>query len=55
MDCFPCAVAKRNLELLLAERGVPAEEIVERVSATQCMMCAEADRQAARHREASGS
>ncbi|MGI8801701.1 MAG: hypothetical protein ACR2KV_05935 [Solirubrobacteraceae bacterium] len=45
MHCFPCAVAKRDVELRLADLGVPAAEIVARASATLCLMCAEAERQ----------
>jgi hypothetical protein len=45
MDCFPCSVIKRRVELELAEREVPPAEIVARVAATRCAMCSEAERQ----------
>jgi hypothetical protein len=47
MDCFPCSVAKRRVELELAASGMSLEDIVKGVSATRCAMCAEADRQEA--------
>ena len=40
MVCFPCSVAKRDVELRLAEEGAPVEEIVAKASATLCAMCA---------------
>jgi hypothetical protein len=48
MDCFPCSVAKRRVELELADQGVATAEIVARVAATRCVMCAEAERQQAK-------
>lgn len=48
MDCFPCSVAKRRVELELANRGVASEEIAKRVAATRCAMCTEAERQEAK-------
>lgn len=51
MDCFPCSVAKRRVELELVALGMPLEEIVKRVAATRCAMCAEAERQEAKRRE----
>lgn len=46
--CFPCSVAKRDMELRLAEMGVDAATIVARVAATQCLMCSMADHQQAK-------
>jgi hypothetical protein len=48
MTCFPCSVAKRDVELRLTDAGVPVEQIVAQVAATQCLMCAMADQQQAR-------
>jgi hypothetical protein len=45
MDCFPCSVIKRRVELELADLHVPPAEITARVAATQCAMCSEAERQ----------
>ncbi|MEA2265796.1 MAG: hypothetical protein QOE27_1379 [Solirubrobacteraceae bacterium] len=47
MDCFPCAVAKRNVELRLVEAGADTARIVAQVAATRCLMCALEDQQAA--------
>jgi hypothetical protein len=56
MDCFPCSVAKRRVELELTQERMPLEEVVKRVSATRCAMCTEADRQeAVRARRARGA
>jgi hypothetical protein len=51
MDCFPCSVAKRRVELQLANLGVPLAEIVAQVSATRCVMCSEAERQQAKREQ----
>ncbi|HWF24516.1 MAG TPA: hypothetical protein VG275_03655 [Solirubrobacteraceae bacterium] len=48
MDCFPCSVVKRRVELELVERGAPSEMVAARVEATRCAMCMEAERQAAK-------
>ncbi|HWF35202.1 MAG TPA: hypothetical protein VG295_07510 [Solirubrobacteraceae bacterium] len=48
MDCFPCSVAKRRVELELVRVGAPTAEIAARVAATRCAMCTEADRQQAK-------
>jgi len=47
VDCFPCATAKRRVELELVAEGVDAAEIAQRVSAIRCAMCSEAERQQA--------
>ncbi|HEY5318633.1 MAG TPA: hypothetical protein VIJ20_11660 [Solirubrobacteraceae bacterium] len=47
MDCFPCSVAKRRVELELVERGADSKEIATRVNAIRCAFCMEAERQAA--------
>jgi hypothetical protein len=52
MTCFPCSVAKRDVELRLTDLGVPVEQIVARVAATQCLMCAMADEQQTQGRPA---
>jgi hypothetical protein len=47
MDCFPCSVAKRRVELELVQQGMATEEIVKRMGGVRCAMCAEAERQEA--------
>lgn len=48
MDCFPCSVIKRRVELELVNVGADSAEIAARVAATRCAMCSEADRQEAK-------
>lgn len=47
MDCFPCSVVKRRVELELVTRGADTAQIAARVAATRCAMCSEAERQEA--------
>jgi hypothetical protein len=48
MDCFPCSVAKRRVELEMVARGAPHEQTIKVVAATRCAMCAEFERQEAK-------
>jgi cytochrome c2 len=48
MDCFPCSVSKRRVELELVNSGAPSEDIAARVAAVRCAMCMEAERQASK-------
>jgi hypothetical protein len=48
VDCFPCSVVKRRVELELAKLEVPPAELAARVAATRCAMCTEAERQQAK-------
>ncbi len=48
MTCFPCAVAKREVELRLADAGAPVAVIVAQTAATLCVMCALEQQQAGR-------
>jgi hypothetical protein len=57
VDCFPCSVVKRRVELELVQRGAATDEIAARVATVRCAMCTEADRQEAvraRRRQAAG-
>ncbi|HWF49184.1 MAG TPA: hypothetical protein VG294_00955 [Solirubrobacteraceae bacterium] len=47
MDCFPCSVVKRRVELELVRRGADSTNIAAQVAATRCAMCSEAERQEA--------
>lgn len=47
MDCFPCSVVKRRVELELVARGADSAKIAAQVAATRCAMCSEAERQEA--------
>jgi hypothetical protein len=51
MTCFPCAVAKRDVELRLADAGADPAFIVAQTTATLCAMCALEQRQPARPAE----
>ncbi|HEU0317565.1 MAG TPA: hypothetical protein VFR49_09575 [Solirubrobacteraceae bacterium] len=48
MTCFPCAVAKRDVELRLADAGADPAYIVAQTAATLCLMCALEQQQTAR-------
>ena len=48
MDCFPCSVVKRRVELELLKAGAPSKDIAARVAAVRCAMCTEAERQASK-------
>ncbi|MEA2297746.1 MAG: hypothetical protein QOF77_682 [Solirubrobacteraceae bacterium] len=50
MTCFPCGVAKREVELRLADQGAHPAVIVAQVAATRCLMCATAEQQTPRSR-----
>ncbi len=55
MTCFPCAVAKRDMELRLADAGADPAYIVAQTTATLCLMCELEQRQTARRPDTPGA